>query len=177
MKKFPSIKRFFPYLSLIAYCLLLIPAKALAFCPVCTVAVAAGVGLSRWIGIDDTISGIWVGAFTVSAIAWTVIWLKSRNWKFPGMEVVVALVYYATVLIPFYKTDIISNHPKNMLWGVDKILLGMVIGSFAFLLFYYAYLIVKEKNGGKAHFPFEKIVFVIVPLLILSGIFYFITKH
>ena len=28
--------------------------KALAICPVCTVAVGAGIGLSRWLGIDDS---------------------------------------------------------------------------------------------------------------------------
>jgi len=32
--------------------------KALAVCPICTVAVGAGVGLSRWLGIDDTINWI-----------------------------------------------------------------------------------------------------------------------
>ena len=37
-----------------------IPAKAI--CPVCTVAVGAGIGLSRWLGIDDSITGLWIGA-------------------------------------------------------------------------------------------------------------------
>jgi len=31
----------------------LISTKVYAICPVCTVAVAGGVGLSRWLGIDD----------------------------------------------------------------------------------------------------------------------------
>lgn len=37
-------------------------AKAQAVCPVCTVAVGTGVGLSRWLGVDDTITGLWLGA-------------------------------------------------------------------------------------------------------------------
>jgi hypothetical protein len=35
----------------------------------------------------------------------------------------------------------------------------------------------KQKNGGKAHFPFEKVVLPVAPLIILSVIFYFVTKH
>jgi hypothetical protein len=31
-------------------------------CPVCTIAVAGGVGLCRYLGIDDLISGSWIGA-------------------------------------------------------------------------------------------------------------------
>jgi len=156
--------------------LLVAVSKVSAFCPVCTVAVAAGVGLSRWLGIDDTISGLWVGALTVSLIIWTINWLKAKNIKFIAMEAIISVGYYAIILIPFYKTDIISYHPQNMLWNVDKLLLGMVIGSGIFLLAYFGYLIVKEKNGGKAHFPYEKILFVIAPLIILSGVFYLITK-
>jgi len=35
--------------------------QVFAVCPVCTVAAGAGVGLSRWLGIDDIIIGLWVG--------------------------------------------------------------------------------------------------------------------
>jgi hypothetical protein len=156
--------------------LLVAVSKVAAVCPVCTVAVAAGVGLSRWLGIDDTISGLWVGALTVSLIIWTINWLKSKNIKFIAMEVIISVAYYIMILIPFYKTDIISYHPKNMIWGVDKLLLGMIIGSAVFLLAYSGYLLLKENNNGKAHFPYEKIVLVVAPLIILSGIFYLITK-
>lgn len=150
---------------------------ALAFCPVCTVAAAAAVGLSRWLGVDDTISGLWIGGLTVSAIAWTINWLKNnRKIDFWWLNVLVAMSYYALIMIPFYKTDIISFHPANMLWGIDKLVLGMVLGSVFFLLGHSLYQIVKEKNGGHAHFPFEKIVFPVAPVLILSIIFYFITK-
>jgi hypothetical protein len=35
-------------------------------CPVCTIAVAGGVGLCRYLGIDDLISGAWIGALLFS---------------------------------------------------------------------------------------------------------------
>jgi len=49
---------------------LFLPSYALAVCPVCSIAVAGGVGLSRWLGIDDTISGIWIGGLIISLAIW-----------------------------------------------------------------------------------------------------------
>jgi len=36
--------------------------------------------------------------------------------------------------------------------------------------------ILKKKNGGKAYFPFQKVATAIVPLIILSLVFYIIVK-
>lgn len=47
----------------------LLKAKVFAFCPVCTIAVGAGVGIAEKFGVDDTIIGLWVGGLTVSLIA------------------------------------------------------------------------------------------------------------
>ena len=155
----------------------LLSAKSvLAFCPVCTVAAAAAVGLSRWIGVDDTISGLWIGGLTVSAIAWTINWLRRKNISKWWLNIIISLIYYAMIMIPFYKADIISFHPSNMLWGVDKLVLGLILGSLFFLSGHSLYLMAKEKNGGHAHFPFEKIVFPVTTLFIFSIVFYFITK-
>jgi len=170
MKKISLI----PLLS--AICFLLSAKVAAAFCPVCTVAAASAVGLSRWIGVDDTISGLWLGALTVSATSWTISWMKSKQIKFWGSNFFIAVMYYALILIPFYKTDIISFHPKNMLWGTDKLLLGILIGSVLFILGHSVYIFLKKKNGGHAHFPYEKIVMPIAPTIIMTAIFYFITK-
>jgi len=52
--------------------------KVLAVCPLCTVAVGAGVGLSRWLGIDDVITGLWIGGLIVSLIAWSENWLDKK---------------------------------------------------------------------------------------------------
>jgi len=57
-----------------------LPAKAV--CPVCTVAVGAGLGFSRYLGIDDTISGIWIGGLMVSISFWTIDWMKTKKWNY-----------------------------------------------------------------------------------------------
>lgn len=151
--------------------------KALAVCPICTVAVGAGVGLSRWLGIDDAITGLWVGGLIVSMITWTEGWLEKKNIRFKGRIFVNILGYYALIIIPLYYSGIIGN-PLNTLCacGLDKLLLGIIVGSVGFWFGASWYYFLKEKNQGRAYFPFQKVVMPIGPLIILSIIFYFLTK-
>jgi len=151
--------------------------KTLAVCPICTIAVSAGVGLSRWLGIDDTITGLWIGGLIVSMITWTESWLEKKNIHFPGRIFANILGYYALVLIPLYYSGIIGN-PLNTLCacGLDKLLFGIVAGSLAFWFGASWYYYLKEKNNSHAYFPFQKVVMPISPLLILSIIYYLLTK-
>ncbi len=153
----------------------LITHKAEAFCPVCTVAAGAGVGLARWLGIDDTITGLWIGGLIISISAWTATWLKKKNVKIPGLFWI-SFVFFALITIaPLYWYGVMG-HPWNTLWGIDKLLLGNIFGAVVFLAGGWIYKIIKAKNGGRAHFPFEKVVLPVAPLIILSLIFYFLTK-
>ncbi len=148
---------------------------AQAVCPVCTVAVGAGLGLSRWLGIDDTVSGLWVGGLIVSFTMWTMNWLAKKTWRFRGDALIVTVGYYLLTLVPLYWGGIIG-HPFNTLWGIDKLLVGVVVGSVAFWLGGSLYYALKQRNYGHAYFPFQKVVMPTLPLVILSIIFYFITN-
>ncbi|KUK50174.1 MAG: transmembrane(s)proteins 13..35 [Parcubacteria bacterium 33_209] len=151
--------------------------KALAVCPVCTVAVASGVGASRSVGVDDLIIGLWVGALIVSMIMWTVDWLNKKNFKFKGLGILTAIGYFALVVLPLYTMDIIGN-PLNSFCGcgIDKLLVGIIGGSIAFWFGAVWYEYLKERNNNKAYFPFQKVVMPILPVIILSIMFYFLTK-
>jgi hypothetical protein len=151
--------------------------KTLAVCPICTIAVGAGVGFSRWLGIDDTITGLWIGGLIVSLISWTESWLEKKNIRFKGRIFVNVLFYYALAIIPLYYSGIIG-HPLNTLYffGLDKLLFGIIVGSISFWFGANWYFYLKEKNNGHAHFPFQKVVMPISPLILLSIIFYFLTK-
>jgi hypothetical protein len=153
----------------------LIAHSAHAFCPVCTIAVGAGLGLTQEFGIDDTISGLWIGGLIVSMSMWTLSWLEKRRFHFDGKKFLVPIGYYALVIAPLYAKGVIG-HPLNTLWGIDKLILGIVLGSFVFFGGGMWYESMKRKNGGHAHFPYQKIVMPIAPLILLSVVFYFITK-
>jgi hypothetical protein len=64
---------------------------------------------------------------------------------------------------------------RNTFWEVDKILLGTVIGSIVFLLGIGADKL-QRKHYKKIFFPFQKVVFPILALLITSAVFYFIIR-
>ncbi|MCX6812589.1 MAG: hypothetical protein NTW79_03130 [Candidatus Berkelbacteria bacterium] len=144
-------------------------------CSVCTVAIIGGVGLSRWLRVDDTISGVWVGAFLVSIIYWTISWLSRHKIKFFLRDFLTAIFYYILVIWPLYSAKIIG-HSLNKIFGVDKLVVGIFFGSIVFIFSIGLYFWLKKKNGGHAHFPFEKVAIPVVSLILTSGIFFLITK-
>ncbi len=172
-----NMKKLSIYLITIFAVSLIVAKKALAVCPICTVAVGAGIGLSRWLGIDDSITGLWIGGLIVSMIAWTISWLTKKKINFRGRNAIVVIGYYLLIIAPLYFMKFIGN-PLDSLCGcgIDKLLLGVIVGSSAFFFGTSWYYFLKEKNDGHAYFPFQKVVMPISPLIILSIVFYFLTK-
>jgi hypothetical protein len=173
------MKRKFVYFLSIFAISFLFAKKVLAVCPLCTVGVTIGVGFSRWLGIDDTITGLWLGGLVVSFISWTENWLEKKNIRFRGRTFIDAVFYYALLIIPLYYAGLIG-HPQNKLFyfglSMDKLLFGIINGSIAFLCGASWYYYLKEKNQGKAYFPFQKVVMPLLPLIILSFIYYYLIK-
>lgn len=154
---------------------LVIQTTVFAVCPFCTFAVGAGIGLAQYLGIDDTVTGIWLGGLIVSLIAWTIGWFDGRNIHFYGRKIFITIAYYSVIIFPLYIKGIIG-HELNKLWGLDKILLGVVTGSVLFFLCIISYNKLKKSNDNKVYFPFQKIVMPVLALISLSVIFYCLTK-
>jgi len=144
-------------------------------CQVCTVAIIGGLGLSRWLHVDDTVSGVWIGAFLVTIIYYSISFLQNRKINFWGRDFLVSLSYFAVAFIPLYTGKIIG-HPLNRIWGIDKFVIGAFFGSIIFIMAIMLYSWLKRKNGGHAHFPMEKVAIPIASLIIVSAGFYFLTK-
>ena len=160
-----------PAFLILTSSLFLVPTQA--FCPVCTIAVGAGLSFTKVLGIDDIISSIWIGGVLLSSSMWLINWLDKKNIRFFLKRKIVYLVMYGFVLIPFMTSGVIgAGH--NRLWGIDKIVLGMVLGTLGFLLGMYFNNKLTAKNNSKASFPFQKVVFPIGMLILLSLIFFFI---
>lgn len=155
---------------------LMITNVAHAQCPICTAAVIGGVGLARWLKIDDSVTGLWVGGLMVSMSIWTINWLKTKKWNFQGDQILITLLYYIITIAPLYHYKIIG-HPLNTLWGLDKLIVGIVFGSIFFYTAFLKYTEIKKKNNGHAQFPFQRVVMPVGTLLVLSFIFYFVTRR
>jgi hypothetical protein len=148
---------------------------AYAMCPICTVAVAGGIGLTRWIGLDDTIAGVWIGALVISSATWTVNWLAKKKIVFPLSNLILSALYYVIIMGPLYWKDIVG-HPLNVILGVDKLLFGSFIGVAIFALSVITHNYLKKRNGGKSYFDFQRVVIPVSSLIIASAVMYFVTK-
>ncbi len=169
MQSFKHAIRLAPLLSL------LVATPAAAQCPVCAAGAVAGVGLARMLGVDDTISGLWVGGMMVALVTWTINWFNKKNIRFKGRIILTTLVYYIVFLFaPLYLWTNLLTDPYNMLWGMNKLLLGTIVGSIAFFAANLWYQSIKRRNGNHAWFPLQKVVWPIGSLLILSAAFFFI---
>lgn len=171
-----EIRKLGRYLKIISVGLVFFPLHpAFAICPICTAAVGAGVLITRHYGIDDTIAGAWVGALLISSTLWTNAWLLKKNIKIEYQGGLLAVAYFLLIVLPLYLKGIIG-HPLNKICGADKLLVGLIFGALFFQLGYEVNIKLKEKNGGKVYFPFQKVALAIVPVIVLSLVFYIISK-
>ncbi|MBQ0013369.1 MAG: hypothetical protein KBS86_02250 [Proteobacteria bacterium] len=151
---------------------------AYAVCPVCTVAVGAGLEGARLLGVEDVITGIWAGGLTLSMAGWTANYMRSRGVKGAFWYVLDFVLYYALLLMVYF---IPSGRPivlfgDKCMWGIDQFLLGIIVGSVVFFVMEVWYANIKKNNGGHAKFPFQKVVMPFGGLLVVTLIFWAIIK-
>jgi hypothetical protein len=181
----------FVLFSLFAINYSLFASAARAVCPVCTVAVVAGLGVSKELGIDDIVTSIWIGGLILSASFWTIDWIEKSKWREKiykhvcrfkcgmtenqALKFWTILVMYALVFVPLLFTKTVGI-VGNSLWGIDKIILGTGVGSVMFLVGMWIDKTIRKSRDGKQLFAFQKVVFPVVSLILSSLLFYFLTK-
>ncbi len=144
-------------------------------CQLCTVTVIAGLGISRLLGIDDTIASLWIGGLILSLTFVTIDWI---NKKWPKLQVkkwqlILFALMYVLVLLPLKFNGSIGI-AGNALWGIDKIILGVLSGSIFFLFGIWMDKKIRTAKGRQL-FKFQKVVLPVISLIIASIIFYFLT--
>jgi hypothetical protein len=141
--------------------------------------VGAGLGLSRFLGVDDTVSGIWIGGLLLATALWFADWLKKHvkqlaSVNFLTLQISSALITYSLVLIPLWHSEIIG-HPFNKILGIDKLIFGTFWGTVIFLKALWLDKKVRQIKG-KQLFNFQKVVFPVALLFIGSLIMFFVTR-
>ena len=154
----------------------LIPIKSFAYpaCTVCTIAVGATLSIARKLGVSDSIVGLWSGAMLALIGYWTILFFEKKNWKFKGRDPLLMISSVGMIGFIYIKETIYN--PKvilNCLY-LDVILFSTIVGALTFIYSNKLYQYMKKKNGGHAHFPFEKVVLPIAILGLLSWYFSFI---
>ena len=147
-------------------------AQANPACVVCTVAVGASLEIARRLGINDNVVGLWAGAMLAILGYWTIAWFEKKNWRFAGRDF--WLIALSVAMIGFVYRDMLTYSPQIFLFlYIDPFLFSVIAGAVVLILSNRFYQWMKAKNGGHAHFPFEKVAVPVLALALLSVYFYY----
>ena len=145
--------------------LLLWSGKALAnpACAVCTVAVGASLEVARRYGVDDSVVGVWAGALLALLGYWLILWFEKKNWNFIGRNLLLMVISVGS--IGFMYLGEFKYSPKVIgIFYLDPLLFSTVLGALTFIYVSKFYQWMKARNGGHAHFPFEKVLLPVTAL-------------
>ena len=165
------------FMTLAALVFFAAPVLANPACAVCTVAVAASLELARYFGVDDSVVGVWAGAFLALLGYWMIVWFDKKKWNFAGRDFL--LIVLSVAMIGFMYVDGLGYEALTydaepiLIFFLDPFLFSVILGAVTLILSNRFYQWMKVKNGGHAHFPFEKVFVPVAALFLLSVLFYF----
>lgn len=137
-------------------------------CPICTIGLAAGVGLSRWLKVDDVISGLWIGALILALAIWTFRWFLRKKEKKPFWILIVFVVlWYLLTFVPMYYTGMLDVECQKIL-GLNRLVFGAGLGVLVAAMALWLENFARKGTEKKRFFPFQKVIIPIVLLLITS---------
>ena len=147
---------------------------ASAHCPLCVAGAVVGVTLTRWIGIDDSITGVWIAALLGAMSFWFYSWLigkkieKINKYK-SVLKPLIYILVWGTTLWSFYKFQLIIR--MTQIFGLDKLTFGMLTGGILFYLVDIGdnFLI---RKAGKVYFPYQRVIMSLGSMVILSLVIY-----
>lgn len=182
------MKKIFLVLFLPLLLSVLIIPSVMAHCPLCTAGAAAGIGFAKAYGVDDSISGLLIGALIASSGLWVNNILKKRKINIPLQAGLLITIMFLLFAVPFYYKGLITNfemvrsmpeHHSMLgmgIYGIDKLLFGMIVGTILLTVVFGISDHVKLKRG-KRLFMFQGLVFMVIALAIFSLIFWILTKN
>ncbi len=150
-----------------------------AMCPLCVAGAAAGLGIARYYGLDDTIVGIWLGALAISSALWVNRTVRKRFGAsiLPYQGFVVGIATIAATILPFYFAGFFNGMPNmaDTILGINRVLFGIVMGS---IIAYFGAPVSNyiKRTRGKA-IPYQSVLFTIFLLFLASIISWYVTAH
>lgn len=154
--------------------------SVVAHCPLCAAATAGGVAATRLLGVDDSVTGTFIGGFVVSTALWFDNWLKKKKdgrELMPFQSTIFIIVSLALTLLTFYLAKLLgSTDPAYHMFGVDKLLVGTIVGTAVTVGAFALHKWIRRARGGKSLMPFQGIVLTLLCLAITGAIFFFTTR-
>ncbi len=148
-----------------------------AHCPLCTVGAAAAAGGAAWLGVNNAVIGVFLGAFAVS-MGWWVSKLIKKQYV-PYQMALIILFSFATTIFPllplitgFYPLYIsmMGDYGSllNRTYLVNLFLFGSIIGGI--IVSVTPWLSKKISDSRGKTLPYQGIILTFA-LLIILGIF------
>ena len=156
-------------IGLVSCILSLVSSAAHAVCPLCTLAVAGGLEVARRSGVDETILGVWAGAFALAILFLLARQMGKRNVQHPLWYV--GLIIFVYGFFYFLYSVSALTFGENLLFGIDKFVLGVIAGTIVFRAASKWNVKLLAQNGGKSYFKFQKVAIPFGSLLLTSGVF------
>ncbi len=150
----------------------------MAHCPLCTAATIVGVGVTRSLGWDDSIVGIFVGAMIVSSALWINNIFKKRNIggnSFLRIGSITIATFVLTVL-SFYYAGIFGPANTYRIFGMEKIMFGSISGAIVSFTTFFASNEIKRRNEGKVLFNYQTMALTFGALILNALLFWRIFK-
>jgi hypothetical protein len=145
-------------------------------CQICSAGIVIGLGLSRWLNVDDSISGLWIGALLLTISFWTNDWIFKKREKKPKIFLLIILsLYWISTIAYLYGTNILNDYCLKI-FGLNRLVFGSLSGIIATGIALMVENILRRKGNGKALFSYQKVILPIGLLVILSFIFNNICK-
>ena len=148
------------------FCALFASVKAFAN-PACTtlcpLIVGASLTVAKRMGVKDEVVGVLAGALLAIFGYWMIRFFEKHKWNFVGRDILLMLLSVGSIGFVYMGSTL--KYKAGLHWNllyIDSFLLAALCGAAAHIFGVNVYAFLKEKNGGHAHFPFEK---VLIPIL------------
>lgn len=136
--------------------------------PVCAIGIASGLGISRWLGIDDLTTGLWIGALILAVSIQINMLLNKKGKGFSHSFWVIFLSAYALSFLPILK-PIIQDH-SCYIYGVPRVILGSLLGILVLFSVDKVNNLIINKHNNKVYFYYQRVIIPLVGLIIVSMI-------
>ncbi len=145
-----------------------------AQCPVCIVTVGGGLFIAKKLGLDSLLTALWISGLNVAISFWFVSFIKKPKFlKNPFLWTVIMLastyIYLTSTKQMYHKNDTFLH--------IDKVLVGLIAGTFVWLLGIGVDKLMRKYNNGNVLFFYQKVIVPLTLLIVASGIFGLLVKN
>ena len=100
--------------------------------PMCAIGIIGGLGISRWLGIDDITLGLWIGALILSVSIQLNIFLSKKGKSFPFSFWVIFGGTWVLSFLPILKS--LTQDASCDIFGLPRVICGSVLGALTLFL-------------------------------------------